>query len=137
MTSRSKFSALTWSSVAFAAVLVPTLATAQNAPVDERGVGVKQRVKPEYEPLGIRAGAFMIRPSITVAAEYNDNIFATDGTPIASGGSGTEESDWIYRITPSVDIRSDWSRNQLGLQASLTDSKYQDFDGEDHTDWNV
>jgi len=127
MTKRSKISLLTWSGVAAVALLAPAIASAQAAEAD-RGVGVRDRVKPEYEPLGIRAGAFTIRPEISVNAEYNDNVFASDVA---------EEADTIFRIVPSVSIDSNWSRNALGLRAKLVDWRYVDFDGEDRTDWSV
>lgn len=128
MKKRSQISLLTWSSVAAAAVLAPTLASAQAAPEADRGVGVRDRYKAEYEPLGIRAGSFLIRPDLQVAAEYNDNVFAT---------GANEEEDTIFRITPSVAINSDWSRNALGLRAQLVDWRHLDFDSEDRTDWSA
>lgn len=127
MNKRSKISLLTWSSVAAVTLLAPAVASAQAAEAD-RGVGVRDRYKPEYEPLGIHAGAFVIRPDLEVDAEYNDNVFATNTN---------EEEDTIFRIVPSVDVRSDWSRNAVGLRARLTDWRYTDFDSEDHTDWSV
>lgn len=127
MTKRSKISLLTWSGVAAVALMAPAVASAQAAEAD-RGIGVRDRYKPEYEPLGIKAGAFTIRPELDVAAEYNDNIFAA-GT--------AEEEDTVFRITPSVAITSDWSRNALGLRAKVVDWRYVDFDSEDRTDWSV
>ncbi len=117
MTKRSKISLLTWSGVAAAALLAPAVASAQAAEAD-RGIGVRDRYKPEYAPLGIKAGAFTIRPEIEAAAEYNDNVFAADVG---------EEEDVVFRITPSVEVESDWSRNALGLRARLVDWRYSDF----------
>jgi hypothetical protein len=123
----SNISLLTWSGVAAFAVLAPVAASAQAVEAD-RGVGVRDRYKAEYEPLGIRAGAFLIRPDLEVAAEYNDNVFA-QGTD--------EESDTVFRIAPSVAIESNWSRNALGLRARVVDWRYMDFSSEDRTDWGV
>lgn len=127
MTKRSKISLLTWSGVAAVALLAPAVASAQAVEAD-RGVGVRDRVKPEYEPLGIKAGAFTVRPELEVAAEYNDNVFAADTA---------EEEDFVFRIAPSVAIDSDWSRNALGLRAKLVDWRYVDFSSEERTDWSV
>lgn len=127
MTKRSKISLLTWSGVAAAALLAPAVASAQAVEAD-RGIGVRDRYKPEYAPLGIKAGAFTIRPEIEAAAEYNDNVFAADVG---------EEEDIVFRITPSVEVESDWSRNALGLRARVVDWRYSDFSSEERTDWSV
>ncbi len=56
--------------------------TPGNAPqvtVLPRGDTVATRARPEYDPLGIRAGSFLFFPQLSVDELYNDNIFATDG----------------------------------------------------------
>src|SRR5512143_1338967 len=42
------------------------------------GETVATRVRPELEPLGIRAGSFLILPKLGVDGTYNDNVFATN-----------------------------------------------------------
>src|SRR5689334_14678398 len=49
----------------------------------DRNVSVTERPRPGYEALGLRAGGFMLWPKLTVANEYNDNIFATQNIRIA------------------------------------------------------
>ena len=58
-------------------VLCPHVASAQDA-LFKRGenVGVLERPRPGYEALGIRAGGFIVYPSLTLRAEYDDNLFA-------------------------------------------------------------
>ena len=41
-------------------------------------VSVAARPRPDYDPLGIRAGGFLIFPSTSVAGSYTDNVFATE-----------------------------------------------------------
>jgi hypothetical protein len=94
----------------------------------DRGVGVRERPKPEYEALGINSGAFVVFPKIQFDAEYNNNIFA----------SGTnEQDDVIFRIRPEVSAESDWSRHSLQAYARSVISRNVDFDSEDTTDWTV
>jgi hypothetical protein len=94
------------------------------------GVGVPavvlaQEVGP-YEPLGIRAGSFLIFPSLNVSEVYDDNVFATDNDT---------DDDLITVISPQVRVESNFSRHRLGLTAgsevafhvSETDEDYQDF----------
>jgi hypothetical protein len=125
MTTRKLLNTAALTGVAVAAFCAPTFANAQ---VDERNVSVRERQKPEYEPLGIRAGSFMVRPEITGEVEFNDNVLATPTN---------EQDDVIFRVMPSLQVRSDWSRNALGLKARLVNWSYQDFSNEDHTDWDV
>ena len=109
-----------------------SVATAQSRSADmfarDRGVGVRERPKPEYEALGINSGAFVIFPKIQLDAEYNNNVFA----------SGTDEQeDVIFRIRPEVAAESDWSRHALQAYARSVINRNVDFDSEDTTDWTV
>lgn len=84
-----------------------------------------QEVGP-YEPLGIRAGSFLIYPTLSVSEAYDDNVFAT---------KNDTDDDLITLISPQVRAESNFSRHSLGLTAgsdvafhvSETDEDYQDF----------
>lgn len=97
--------------VAATAFLAPALATAQDD---------------AFDPLGIRAGAFLIYPSLRVTGDYDDNVFAT---------KDNETDDFITRLRPEVRAESQWSRHQLTASAfgefaffaSENDSNYEDF----------
>lgn len=98
-----------------------TVAFALGAPAAALG----QEVGP-YDPLGIRAGGFLIFPSLSVAEVYDDNVFAV---------SNNETDDFITLIQPRVRAESNFPRHSLGLSvgsdiafyASETDENYQDF----------
>ncbi|MCI0430482.1 MAG: outer membrane beta-barrel protein, partial [Rhodospirillales bacterium] len=45
-------------------------------PEPERAQSVFERPRPDYDPLGIRAGGFLIYPQVELGEAYNDNIFA-------------------------------------------------------------
>jgi hypothetical protein len=89
-------------------------------------VPVTQRDRPDYDPLGIRAGSFLIFPSLTVSESYETNVFATPDD---------EVDDFITQIQPSIELVSNFSRHALGLSvgadtafyASESDENYQDF----------
>jgi hypothetical protein len=121
------------------ALLVTTGLTAMAAPVAMaqdvenpflrgRYTSVTERPQPEFDPLPIRAGAFNIRSSLGVAAEYNDNIFATPDN---------EETDTILRLTPEIEARSDWSVHEIAAGATVDHREYSDFGDESSTDYNV
>lgn len=111
--------------LALGAVLgAPLPVTAQDDEPDPN-VPVQNRPRPEYDPLGIRARSFFIFPSITVEGGYDDNVFATDNG---------EEDDFFTTVTPGIDIRSDWSRHQLGLNLGGELRRYLDNDEQNYED---
>jgi hypothetical protein len=94
----------------------------------DRNVSVKERPKPGYQTDGIRSGSFWIKPELTLQAEFDDNIFATDVN---------EESDVIAVLAPSVKLESDFSRHAIEAFADLESRQYSDFDSESRTDFGV
>ena len=91
-----------------------------------RGDTVATRARPELDPLGIRAGAFLVFPELTIEEIYNDNIFAENGD---------ETDDFITSLRPEVTVESNWSRHALaiagggdfGFYAQNSDENYQDW----------
>lgn len=65
-----------------------------------------------YEPLGIRAGAFILKPAVEVGAGYSTN----PGQDIKGRGSPQ------YIVAPELQVKSDWSRHELtaDLRGSYT-----------------
>ncbi|HEY5080423.1 MAG TPA: outer membrane beta-barrel protein [Bauldia sp.] len=67
-----------------------------------------------YAALGIRAGGFILYPSLTIGTGFTTNASASaGGTP---SGFGT--------LTPELKILSDWDRNAVGLDLK---GSYEDF----------
>lgn len=104
---------LTGGLVAAAALLLPAL-------------GAAQTMDPALQPLGVRAGAFLIHPSLGASGAYDDNIFADDSD---------EEDDLIFTLRPGIRAESQWSRHRLvadafgefGFYRDNDDSNYEDF----------
>jgi hypothetical protein len=94
----------------------------------DRNISVRQRPRPEYDMGGHRSGAFMVSPTVTGAAEYNDNIYGT---------AVRKTDDVIFRVTPRVDAQSTWSRHLLAAFATATVNKYAEQSDEDTTDWSL
>jgi hypothetical protein len=90
-----------------------------------RNVAVRERPHPEYEASGIRLGSFLMYPRIETGVETNDNVFATETN---------EQSDTIWRTSPSVNLVSNWNRHQLEAYARGTITRYSDFDDENTND---
>ncbi|MEK9968509.1 MAG: outer membrane beta-barrel protein [Ferrovibrio sp.] len=99
------------------------------APVDiERGETVLSRRRPDYDPVGVRVGGFMLYPELGVQESYNSNVFAT---------TSNEKSDFITAITPSLDLRSNWNNHALNLHADSSVVRYWDYDRENYTDYTL
>ncbi len=104
--------------------LAPELALAQAQPVDPNTT-VTQRPRPEYDPLGIRAGTFLVFPELGVNGVYSDNVgFDEDD----------EESDFAVVVQPSVEFVSQWSRHLLQLEAGSNISIQTEESDEDYQD---
>jgi hypothetical protein len=88
------------------------------------GVTVRSRARPMFDPLGLRAGAFMLWPQIEEAVGYDDNVLA----------GAQRRPSWVIETRPSVLIRSDWSRDALGAYVSASDSRYPDLPSQGRTD---
>lgn len=122
-----------WWALPFAAALAlcaPTLASAQSASYFDRNNagGVLQRPRPDYQALGIDAGGFQVFPSLTLSPEYDDNIYAAPDD---------RASDLVTNISPSLQVRSNWSRDELDAFANLSSNIYANHSNESTTDYTV
>ncbi len=73
-----------------------------------------------YAP-GVRMGSFVILPSISAAASYDDNVFAAP-----DDGRG----DWYLRLDSELRAVSNWSRHALELYAGGNGFVYDEFTSE-------
>jgi hypothetical protein len=125
MTDRNRRMSTFVSGCALALLAAFSVAEAQAQEL-ERGVSVFERARPDYDPLGVRAGGFMVFPSIEIGEAYNDNIFATEND---------EEDDFITAVRPQVDVTSDWNRHEVSLQTGAEAGFYLDNDDENFVDY--
>jgi hypothetical protein len=109
-----------------AGVSISVMVQGAHSQEPDPNVSVADRPRPDFDPLGIRAGGFLIYPSTTVAASYDDNVFATkDDT----------KDDFIFNFLPGFLIRSNFPRHAISFAAEAdiaryvteTDENYEDF----------
>jgi hypothetical protein len=79
------------------------------------GDTVIRRLRPDYDPLGIRLGDFFWFPRAELDEVYNSNIFAT---------SNLATADFITALAPEFDVLSNFSRNALNLHAGALSQTY-------------
>lgn len=113
---------------AIAATVAPTAMAQDNPFLRGRYIDVTERSQPDFDPQPIRSGAFVITSSLGVSAEYNDNVFAEQINV---------DDDTIFRVTPRVDARSDWTVHELALGGWVNHREHVDFDSENTTDYNL
>lgn len=88
---------------------------------------VTNRARSGYDPLGIRAGSFLISPELSQSLGYDSNPLAS-GRPRGAGISDTEAS---------VTANSNWSNHALGGFAAVDSQNYVGSPRESHTDFRV
>lgn len=79
---------------------------------------VLQRPHPELQPLGVRAGAFLIFPDVMTSAAATSNVF---------GSTNDAVSDAYAIVAPRVQANSQWSRHSLRGHASGTFRRYLSY----------
>lgn len=113
---------------AAAAVAGSLAAHLSYAQTPERGVTVTERQRPDLDPLGIRAGGFLVMPKLKVDGVYDDNVFATDNNTI---------DDFLAIISPSLRVISDWNTHSLEFHGGADVGRYADQTDEDYIHYNL
>lgn len=85
------------------------------------------RPRTAYDPLGIHAGAFVVRPSLSETFGYDSNVADTQH-PVGSALAETQGR---------VAAASDWSRDALNAEIGFDDVRYPDDAGASRTDWSA
>lgn len=88
--------------------------------------GVADRARPEWQALGIRLGAFTLRPQIGMAGGGTTNTFQV---------RDNETSSAIVTGTTQLDLLSGWSRHFLSLRGTAQVDKYIGNSSRDTTIW--
>lgn len=96
--------------------------------VRDKYESVTSRSQPEFDPVEVRSGSFLLRPELGLSAGSTTNLFAT----------GQNEIDDVYvGIQPSLSINSDWGRNAIGFRASVDHREYSDTSSESRTNYRL
>lgn len=95
------------------------------AAVGPRAETVMGRARPDYDPLGMRVGSFIIHPSLSISGTYDSNVFATPNTPATP-----VKSDFFVTEFPGISIASDWNQDAIALTASGAFKQYASLSSE-------
>lgn len=93
----------------------------------QAGVTVLSRLRTEFDPPGIREGAFRLFPRLETAIGYDDNVL----------GGSPRRGSWTLATRPSVLAMSEWSTHAFAAYAGLSDTRYPNQRDQGRTDATV
>jgi hypothetical protein len=93
----------------------------------EQGVTVQSRSRPDYDPLGLHAGTWTIRPLLNESFGYDNNLF----------GAPSHRGSWEIVTAPSVQMSTEGSTGSAGLFFSGNDTRYLGQPSQNRTDGKV
>ncbi len=93
-----------------------------------RNTSVLQRERPEYDPVGVPAGSFLLYPQLSTSLGYVNNILAT---------KTNTQSDGFVEVAPSARLVSQWTRNSLVATAGADLDRYFSHGSENENAWYV
>ena len=95
---------------------------------DNRTTTVTDRARPELDPLGVRAGGFIIFPNASITESFDDNIFSGDTSTV---------DDFITNIVPEIVVKSDWQSHEIKMFGSADIAFHADRSNENYEDFNL
>lgn len=99
-----------------------------NPAADAEGKNDTQRVDDSYQPRGVEMGKFLLFPAIEMDTSWTNNVFAT---------KDDVKSDRFLRVTPSVRLRSRFTRHELNLYGELEKFAFDRYTNDDRLNGTV
>ncbi len=109
-------------------LLLPPATTSGDAYDRGHNISVSERPRPEYDPLGIRLGSFILSPQLSTSAAYSNNVF---------NDNRNRTKDVYTSIEPYVSVASDWSVHQVRLTAAGDVRRYAQESVRNQDAWYV
>lgn len=94
----------------------------------QRGTGVADRSRPQYDPIGFDLGTFRVYPSISTEFDATDNYRAKDIN---------RQGDAYAVVLPEVAFGSNWGRNHIGGRAYFNRSVHANLPSEDASQYGL
>lgn len=96
-------------------------------PDEAPGVTVTSRAHADYDPVGIHAGDFMIRPFLNESAGYESNLL----------GTSTPKGSALVDTNGGASIGSDWTQHELHANVNVDDLRYLGLPRQSYTNWSA
>lgn len=94
----------------------------------QRGVTVRSRPRPDYDPAGVRLSGFRLDGAVEAGVGYDDNV---------QPGTGEDVEDGFFAQTVNVSANSFWTRHALGLTASQSSRQHFSNSNQNWNDFSV
>lgn len=93
-----------------------------------RNISVQQRARPDYDPIGIRTGGFLLYPQLETSLAFTDNVYYADFD---------KSRDFAVTLAPRLQIQSDWSRNELKIRGGARLTRYFEQTRRNQDPWDI
>lgn len=107
------------------AVLALTAGAAGAQQATNPNVSIAGRPRPDFDPLGIRLGSYLLYPQLSVSEVYDDNIYAT---------TDDEQDDFATIFAPRVDLFSNFNNHALNFSVGGEGGLYYQEDNNNYVD---
>jgi len=94
----------------------------------DRNVSVLEQSHPDFEAVGIRVGSFNVNPQISAELGASNNVYEAASNKIG---------DVFASIQPYLHVNSNWSSNEVGLDASGDVRRYLHQVARNQDAWQV
>ena len=91
----------------------------------ERGVPVRERSRADYDSVGIRAGGFLLFPSLEIGVRHESNLYRTENQ---------EKEDTVLTFGHRLTAVSQWSNHELVFDAAIEADRHHTHRDEDSVD---
>lgn len=108
-------------------LIAVSVAPALAGPHESAASDVYTRLRPEYDPNGIRMSTLSLYPTLSSGGGINSNVF---NAPV-----GTQ--DYFYSMDAGLQVKSDWSRHKFTLDAHTQSVWYSNQVTENRNDWSL
>jgi hypothetical protein len=100
----------------------------QTAQEIQRGTTVETRQRPDFDPFGVRLGAFRLDGFLESGLGWDSNVF---------GRKNNVKGDAYATETGNVTLGSDWTRHAVGASANIDARQFFERTELNWTDWNL
>jgi len=93
-----------------------------------RNESVMDRVRPEYDPIGVNLGGFTLLPTLSVNGGYTNNVYQSSTFKVDAA---------TVTVVPRVLLRSNWAVHGLSLDANGNFVRYLGQSARNEDGWSV
>ncbi|MEH6756667.1 MAG: outer membrane beta-barrel protein [Parasphingorhabdus sp.] len=86
------------------------------------------RSQPDYDPMGIKLGSFVLRPTLSISPDFNSNIFTQ---------KDDAKSDASVTITPTITAALKRPGQSFAVTGRMKARRYANFNGQNYEEYRL